>query len=108
MPTAFLPRNILSGLATAIDRRPTLTRWLLAGPGTLIFALLFMSTMPLWMPAGSSGVEHLIYPVVLAPLFWALAFIYTLIESNLVRCSSFIAGAILLQFLVLLFWFTTQ
>lgn len=76
---------------------PVATRWLLAGPGALLAAVLFMASVPVWLPGGSAGIDNIVYPVILAPLFWAVAFIYTCLEENLPRGASVIAAAILLQ-----------
>jgi len=69
----------------AVAEHPLATRWILAGPGALIAALLFMAAMPVWLPAGEAGINNIVYPVVLAPLFWAVAFIYACLEENLFR-----------------------
>lgn len=83
--------------AAAIERRPVLTRWLLAGPGALAAALAIMSAMPIWLPAGAAGVDNIVYPLVLAPLIWAVAFHYTILEERLVRGVAVAVGVILSQ-----------
>lgn len=72
-------------LAAWVEARPRLTRWLLAGPGALFGALLLMAGMPVWLPAGEAEVNHLVWPLVLTPLLWALVFLYTVLEEDLVR-----------------------
>ena len=67
--------------------RPVTTRWLLAGPGALLAALATMSVMPLWLPRGAAGVTNLAFPIILAPLIWAVAFFYACLEENLVRAA---------------------
>lgn len=94
-------RQKLEKAGERIAARPTLWRWLLAGPGALIAALLFMAAMPVWAPQGAAGVDHLIMPLILAPLFWGIAFGYACIEENLPRCAGIMIGAILLQTVVL-------
>ena len=87
-------------ISRGIRKRPTLTRWLLAGPGVVLAALLSMATMPLWLPAGEAGVNNLAFPLVLAPLLWAIAFFYVALESDLVRAALVICGLIAAQFFV--------
>ena len=43
---------------------------------------------------------NLAFPVILAPLIWAVAFFYACLEENLVRGTLVIGGAVLLQALV--------
>ena len=93
-------RLLTVGLADRVNARPKLTRWLLAGPGALLAALLFMTSMPVWFPAGTAGVNNIVLPLVLAPLFWAAAFTYTCIEENLPRGTAVIISAIVVQMLV--------
>ena len=93
-------RLLTVGLADRINARPKLARWLLAGPGALLAALLFMTSMPVWFPAGTAGVNNIVLPPVLAPLFWAAAFTYTCIEENLLRGTVVIVSAIVVQMLV--------
>ena len=73
------------------------TRWLLAGPGALLAAVATMCVMPLWLPRGAAGVTNLAFPIILAPLLWAVAFFYACLEENLVRGSLVIGGAVLVQ-----------
>ena len=84
-------------LEAAVAARPVTTRWLLAGPGALLAAVATMSVMPLWLPRGAAGVTHLAFPIILAPLIWAVAFFYACLEENLVRASLVIAAAVLGQ-----------
>ncbi len=76
---------------------PVVVRWLLAGPGALIGAVLIMAAMPVWLPAGDAEVNHLVYPLILAPFIWALVFTYTVVEDNLARGVSVISGASVLS-----------
>ena len=66
-------------------RSQTVSRWLLAGPVTLILAVLVMAAAPVWMPAGKGGVDNLVLPILLFPAFWAIAFFYSLLEDKLLR-----------------------
>lgn len=60
----------------------------------MIAATLFIVAMPAWVPAGEAGVGNIVWPLVLAPLIWALLFVYTCIEENLFRCAVVTMGTI--------------
>ena len=90
-------KAVCSRLRAGILARPVTTRWLLAGPGALLAALLFMAATPVWMPGGAAGIDNIVYPVILAPLFWVLAFTYACLEENLPRGAVVIAAVIVLQ-----------
>ena len=84
--------QLTAHLGRAIAARPLLTRWLMAGPGSIIAALLFTMAMPLWLPAGSAGVNGVAFAVILAPLIWAVAFVYAVAADNVVRAAAVIIG----------------
>jgi hypothetical protein len=84
-------------LVGAIRSYPTATRWILAGPGALAAALLSMMAMPVWLPAGPAGVDNIAFPMVLAPVLWAVPFFYACLEENLVRGAAVMLGAIVVQ-----------
>ncbi|MEM6554525.1 MAG: hypothetical protein AAF642_01535 [Pseudomonadota bacterium] len=52
----------------------TVSRWLLAGPGTLIAAVLAMGGSTQWLPAGPAEIDNFLYPVLLFPGIWAIFF----------------------------------
>lgn len=87
-------------IVDAVERHPLLTRWLLAGPGALVGACLIMAAMPVWLPAGAAGIDNIIYPIVLAPLIWTVAFLYAVLEPNLARGVAVTSGVILTKGLV--------
>jgi len=87
----------MGAIAEAIRARPTLTRWLLAGPGALAATVATIMAMPVWLPAGVAGVDNLAYPVILLPLLWAAPFFYACLEENLVRGVAVIVGVTLAQ-----------
>lgn len=74
-------------LDARLARHPRLVRWLLAGPGALAAALLSMASMPLWLPAGAAGIDHLVLPIVLFPLIWSVAFFYACLDGRLGRAA---------------------
>ena len=71
--------------ARRVERRPVLTRWLLAGPGAVVAAILSMVTMPFWLPGGAAGIDHLVFPIVLFPVIWAIVFFYFCLTEELAR-----------------------
>jgi hypothetical protein len=70
---------------------------LLAGPGALAATVATMMAMPVWMPAGAAGVNDIAFPILLAPLLWAVPFFYACLEEDLVRGTLVMLGAILVQ-----------
>jgi len=70
---------------------PVIARWVLAGPGVLVVAVLALGALPTLWPPGAAGVNHVAFPLVLFPAIWALLFFYVLLEERLLR-----AGAVLL------------
>ncbi|MEM9247843.1 MAG: hypothetical protein AAGB05_03990 [Pseudomonadota bacterium] len=67
--------------------RPTLFRWVLAGPVALVVAVLFMASMPTLLPPGRGGVDHFVLPVILFPLIWAIAVLYPVMTEHLGRAT---------------------
>lgn len=95
------PPGILSQLdraavqfRTAVSAHPVLSRWLLAGPGVLAAALLFTMSMPVWFPPGAAGVNHIAWPMVVAPLVWGFLFTYVCLEEDLFRGVAVMAGGV--------------
>lgn len=95
-------------IRVAVSARPVLTRWLLAGPGVILAALLFTMSMPVWFPAGAAGVNHIGWPMILAPLAWGILFTYACLEEDLYRGALTMAGIVvvcgLLSLLAVLGW----
>lgn len=87
----------LRDAARWIEARPTLVRWLLAGPGAILAALATMAAMPVWMPAGSAGVNDVALPIILTPLLWAIPFFHAVLATNLVRASVILSAVIAVQ-----------
>ncbi len=92
---------VLSRAQRAIQDRPVLTRWLLAGPGAVIVGLVTMCAMTLWLPAGAGGVNNIAIPIILTPLLWAIPFFYATLEPNLERASAVFLAATVVQGLML-------
>ncbi|MEM9617954.1 MAG: hypothetical protein AAF936_08345 [Pseudomonadota bacterium] len=49
-----------------------------------------MAAMPVWFPRGAAGIDHVAFPLVLFPAFWAIAFFYALLTERLARASLFV------------------
>lgn len=73
------------GIAQRISARPVLTRWILAGPVTIIAAILIMAGMAFWIPAGEAKLNNIAIPIIILPIIWALCFFYACLEENLPR-----------------------
>lgn len=70
-------------------------RFLLAGPGAIVVALVVMAGMALWLPGGAAGIDNLVLPLVLVPLIWAALFFHACLDRKLVRVA-IVAGGLLL------------
>ncbi|MEM7508377.1 MAG: hypothetical protein AAF415_16715 [Pseudomonadota bacterium] len=86
--------KVFATVANWVDARPVAMRWILAGPATLIAALLSMATMPQWLPEGSAGIDHLAFPIVLFPAIWAVLFFYACLDMRLTRATLVFAAVI--------------
>lgn len=64
------------------NARPLRTRWIAAGPLAFLAALLSMASMPHGLPVGAGGVDHLVMPVVLFPLLWAILIVVPLLPEQ--------------------------
>ncbi len=78
-------------------------RWVLAGPGAMTGAIAIMAAMPIWLPVGSAGIDHLILPLILFPALWATLFFYTVLENSLPR-AVFVMLAIIGVNIAAAFW----
>jgi hypothetical protein len=70
---------------SAAPSRDLVLRWVTAGPLTLIAAVVTMAAAPLWFPKGAAGIDNLVFPLLLFPLFWAVYVFYSLIEPKPLR-----------------------
>ena len=41
--------------------------------------------MPLWLPRGAAGIDHIILPLILLPAVWAVLFFYAVLDRSLAR-----------------------
>ena len=58
-------------------------RVLLAGPWTLLAALVVMAGMATWLPPGEAKVNNLVLPLLLFPLIWAALFFHACLARRL-------------------------
>ena len=57
-------------------------RSLIAGPLVLACSVLVMAGMPIYLPAGAGGADHIAFSVLLFPLIWAALFFYAIMEKR--------------------------
>ncbi|MEM9329923.1 MAG: hypothetical protein AAGA53_01280 [Pseudomonadota bacterium] len=74
-----------SKASDSIKSRPKLTRWILAGPITIIASIVIMAGMAFWIPAGEAKLNNIAIPIIVLPIIWAFCFFYVCIEENLPR-----------------------
>jgi len=72
-------------------------RFWLAGPATLVVAYVLMAAMPVWFPPGVASINHLAFPVVLFPAFWAVLFFYAVLAERLWRAAGVFAALALVN-----------
>jgi hypothetical protein len=41
--------------------------------------------MPLWLPRGAAGIDHIVLPLLLLPAVWAILFFHAVLDRSLVR-----------------------
>lgn len=73
-------------------------RWariLLAGPGAILVTLTLLAGMPLWLPGGAAGIDNLAFPLVFAPLIWAMLFFHACLDRKIARVA-LVAAALFL------------
>lgn len=92
----FYPAEMRDAMDT-LPHRPARrwARFLLAGPGAILVTLTLLAGMPLWLPGGAAGIDNLAFPLVLAPLIWALLFFHACLDRSVARIA-LVAGALFL------------
>ena len=79
---------------------PRSRRWIriaLAGPGSVIVALVVMAGMALWLPVGAAGIDNLVLPLVLVPLIWAGLFFHACLDRRLGRVAIIACGLLVIH-----------
>jgi len=82
----------LNALDRHIAPRAVFWRWILAGPVAFVLSVLMMAMLPLVLPPGSGGINHLVLPVLFFPLLWSLCCIWPVATETLGRCLVTYAG----------------
>ncbi len=70
------------GLIERWNNRPLRTRWIASGPVAFVMAILSMASLPHGLPAGAGGVDHLVMPVIVFPLIWAVLIVLPLLPDR--------------------------
>jgi hypothetical protein len=91
-------------LGARIRAHPAATRWILAGPVAILVAVVTMMAMPIWVPGGRAGIDDIALPILLAPLLWAIPFLYACLAEDLVRCAAVLGVATLAQGALVAAW----
>lgn len=79
---------MVSSVAPVVSRT---NRWqnaariILAGPVSLLLSAMVFAGMPLWLPRGEAGIDHIVLPLILLPAVWATLFFYAVLDRSLVR-----------------------
>lgn len=66
---------------------------MLAGPIAAAIALVALTAMPIYIPAGPDGVDNLVIPLLLLPIVWAVLFFHAVLDGSLIRVA--LIGALL-------------
>lgn len=80
-------------------------RFWLAGPLSILIALLALLSMAVWYPPGAGNINNVIMPLVLFPLVWSIVFFYTYLTDNLKRAWIVMAALFVATVATLLFQF---
>ena len=67
------------------SRWHTVARVTLAGPITILLSAMTFAGMPLWLPRGAAGIDHIILPLILLPAVWAILFFHAVLDRSLAR-----------------------
>ena len=83
------------------NAHPRRTRWISAGPLGFVMAILSMASLPHGLPAGAGGVDHLVMPVVLFPLLWAVLIVVPVLPERPGGVQAAYLGAIFLELVLI-------
>ncbi|MEM7079047.1 MAG: hypothetical protein AAF513_10505 [Pseudomonadota bacterium] len=86
-------------------KRAVWPRVLLAGPWTLLVAIIVMAGMATWLPPGPAQVDNMILPLVLFPLIWAVLFFAASLDPDLRRATWISVGVAALNVVLLVLHF---
>jgi hypothetical protein len=78
-------------VSTVTSAKPNNSRWqtvarvMLAGPAAALLSAMIFAGMPLWLPSGAAGIDHIVLPLILLPAVWAGLFFYAVLDRSLAR-----------------------
>ena len=72
-------------MSAAVSRRQFWARFWFAGPWAVVAAMLMMTGMTTYLPAGEAQVNNLMIPLILFPLIWAAFFFHACMDVSLRR-----------------------
>lgn len=78
----YWPHELLRRVLARLNARPLRTRWITAGPLAFVLAILSMASLPHGLPEGRGGIDHLVFPVLLFPLIWAVMIVLPLLPEQ--------------------------
>ena len=71
----------------AESRKATVARIVLGGPIALIVAILAMAGTPFWFPKGAAQVDHLVFAILLFPVYWSVGLLYVILDERIWRAA---------------------
>ena len=75
-------------------------RFWLAGPLVFVTALMVMAGAAVWMPGGAAGVDNIVLPLMLFPVFWGGLFFYACLTVRVNRGVWVLGGLALSQIVI--------
>lgn len=60
-------------------------RIMFAGPAAALLSAMIFAGMPLWLPRGAAGIDHIVLPLLLLPAVWAVLFFHAVLDRSLMR-----------------------
>lgn len=67
------------------QRWQTVARVVLAGPIAVLLSVMVVAGMPLWLPRGAAGIDHIVLPLILLPAVWGAVFFHAVLDRSLAR-----------------------
>ena len=67
------------------SRWQTAARAVLAGPIAVLLSVMVVAGMPLWLPRGAAGIDHIVLPLILLPAIWGAIFFHAVLDRSLAR-----------------------
>src|SRR5262245_25221859 len=77
--------SAISPIVTHHRRWQTVARVVLAGPIAVVLSVMVVAGMPLWLPRGAAGIDHIVLPLILLPAVWGALFFHAVLDRSLAR-----------------------